>query len=128
MTRLPVGRRWSRNPSPCQNRVGGGERSTSRTNPGRARGWPPTPFLAEVDASAEAHPAVADLLAANGQRSGGAAHRPARLVGGGDDVGAEGPGHVPLPGVLGPDDDTAGRREVGQGGGDTEPERAGADD
>ena len=34
MTRLPSGRRSRRKPSPCQNRVGGVERSTSSTNPG----------------------------------------------------------------------------------------------
>src|SRR5215213_7117844 len=36
MTReRPAGSFSSRNPSPCQNSVGGVERSTSRTNPGR---------------------------------------------------------------------------------------------
>src|SRR6478672_12280160 len=48
MTRLPAGRRSSRYPSPCQNSVGGVERSTSRTNPGR--GIPLSSlFFAEVE-------------------------------------------------------------------------------
>src|SRR5438445_5963588 len=43
MTRAPTGRRSSRNPSPCMNNVGGVERSTSSTNPGRGLiGWPPS--------------------------------------------------------------------------------------
>src|SRR5947209_15812227 len=35
MMRLPTGKRSSRKPSPCQKRVGGVDRSTSRTKPGR---------------------------------------------------------------------------------------------
>src|ERR1700730_11814540 len=35
MTRLPTGKRSSRNPSPCQKSEAGVERSTSRTKPGR---------------------------------------------------------------------------------------------
>src|SRR5579875_1017655 len=39
MTRdRPAGRRSRRNPSPCQVRTGGVERSTSRTKPGRGMG------------------------------------------------------------------------------------------
>src|SRR5436190_3715033 len=42
MTRAPTGRRSSRNPSPCMNSVGGVDRSTSSTNPGRGLiGLPP---------------------------------------------------------------------------------------
>src|SRR5437762_3288113 len=47
--RLPTGRRSNRKPSPCQNSVGGVERSTSRTKPGLGMRRLPPPLRTEVE-------------------------------------------------------------------------------
>src|SRR4051794_19860041 len=48
MTRLPTGRRSRWKLSPRQNSVGGVDRSTSSTNPGRGMSLTP-PFVAEIE-------------------------------------------------------------------------------
>src|SRR3974377_1921982 len=74
MTRVPVGNRSSRYPSPCQSRVGGVDRSTSRTKPGRGtasnllrrraatRAWAPGPTLVEHDLDGAASTGVGRVV------------------------------------------------------------------